>query len=96
MLVNRAATGDGAAARLLLERVVSPVKAVEAPVDLALPTDSLSNQGRALMDSVASGDLAPSQGAQLISALGTLAKVIETDELERRLSALEVVHARSQ
>ena len=93
MLVNRAASGDVGAARLLLERVVSPVKAVEEPVDLALPTDSLSNQGRALMGSVASGDLAPIQGAQLISALGTLAKVIETDELERRLTALEGRHA---
>ena len=33
--------------------------------------------------------IAPGQGAQLLTAIATLARVIEIDELERRLTALE-------
>lgn len=37
----------------------------------------------------ASRELAPGQAAQMIAALGTLAKIIEVDELAARITALE-------
>ena len=37
----------------------------------------------------ASGELAPGQAAQMIAAPGTLAKIIEVDELAARITALE-------
>ena len=55
----------------------------------------LTAQGRAVMSAVAAGTLAPGQGAQLLSAIGTLAKVTEIDELEARLTTLEARHAKS-
>ena len=81
--------GDVSAARLLLERVIPPIKATEEAVSLALPDGSLTEQGRAVIGAIASGDLAPSQGAALLASLGTLAKLTEADELERRIEALE-------
>lgn len=88
-----AKAGDVQAARLILERVLPPVKAIEQPQALALPADgSLTDQGRAVLGAVAAGDLAPGQGAQLLSAIGGLARVIEFDELERRIAALEGGH----
>ena len=58
-----------------------------------LPTSaSLTDQGRAVLAAVAAGELAPSQGAALIGALGTMAKIHEVDELERRIAALEGNH----
>jgi len=90
-LLQRALEGDVGAARLLLERAIPPLKAQELPQALALPDGTLTEQGRALLQAVANGELAPGQGAALIAALGQLARVAEIDELTRRLEALEGV-----
>ena len=89
VLVERALGGDVGAARLLLERVSPPLRAAEEALTLALPDGSLTEQGRAVLGAVAAGELAPGQGAALVGAIGTLARVAEVDELERRLTALE-------
>jgi len=91
-LVEQAKGGDAAAARLLLERVLPPVKATEQLVALTLPDGNLSDQGRAVLAAVASGDIAPGQAAQLLSGLGALAGIIKTDELTARIAALEEKH----
>ena len=91
-LMRQALEGDTSAARLLLERAVAPLKAVEQPQALALPDGSLTAQGRAVLRSVASGELAPSQGAALLAGIGTLARVAEIDELAARVAALEKKH----
>jgi hypothetical protein len=89
-LVTAAQGGDVQAARLILERVLPPVKATEQAIELDLPTDgTLTTTGRAVLSAVASGDLAPSQGAALLGAIGSLARVIEIDELDARLTKLE-------
>ena len=89
MLVERALAGDIGAAQLLLERTVAPLKASEEAAMLTLPGGTLTEQGRAVVATVASGELAPGQGAALLASLGTLAKLTEADELERRIVALE-------
>lgn len=88
-LKEQAKAGDTTAARLLLERVLPPLKALEQPVPLALPDGSLSDQGRAVLVAAGAGQLAPMQAAQLLAGLGALAKLIETDELAARVAALE-------
>ena len=93
VLLERAMAGDIGAARLLLERTVAPLKAAEQVAPLALPDGTLTEQGRAVIAAVASGELAPSQGAALLSSLGTLAKLTEADELARRIDALEALSA---
>ena len=82
--------GDVAAARLLIERVVPPLKAIEQAAPIALPTgDTLTSQGRAVLAAVASGALAPTQGATVLSALANLARLHEATELEQRIERLE-------
>lgn len=91
-VVNAAKGGDTQAARLILERVLPALKAVEPVQALTLPDGSLTDQGRAVLASVASGELAPGQGAQLMTAIGTLARVAEIDALAARVDALENKH----
>lgn len=91
-LLNQALNGDVAAARLLLERTIPPLRAVEQTQALSLPDGSLTDQGRAILASVAAAELAPSQGAALLGAIGTLARVAEIDELIARVAALESKH----
>lgn len=88
-MMARALDGDVGAARLLLERAVAPLKAAEQPHALSLPDGTLTEQGRAVLAAVAAGELAPGQGAQLLAAIGALARVSEIDELAARVAALE-------
>ncbi len=92
-LVAKALEGDVGAARLLLERTVAPLRAVEPAQALTLPDGTLTDQGRAVLKAVAAGELAPGQGASLLSAIGALARVAEIDELTARIEALETAHA---
>ena len=89
-LVMAAKGGDVQAARLILERILPPVKAIEQAVELQLPADgTLTAKAAAVLSAAAAGELAPTQAAQLITALGTLAKIIEIDELAARITSLE-------
>ena len=88
-LVEQALAGDTQAARLLLDRTIAPLKAMEQAQAIALPAGSLTEQGRAILAAVAAAELAPSQGAQLLSAIGSLARVAEIDDLAQRIEALE-------
>lgn len=88
-LVEQAKAGDAASARLLIERVLPPLRAVEMPAPMSLPQGSLTEKGDAVLAAVADGKIASDQGATLIAALGTLARVVESDDLKRRIEALE-------
>lgn len=91
-VIAKAREGDMQAARLLIERTLPPIRAAESAVALDLPPGTLTDQGRAILSAVAAGTLPPGQGAQLVAALASLARVAELDELERRLGALEAAH----
>ncbi len=88
-LMLQALEGDTGAARLLLERSIAPLKAMEQTTLITLPDSTLTDQGQAVLAAVAAGALAPSQGAALLGAIGMLARVTEVDELNKRITALE-------
>ena len=89
-MMTKALEGDVGAARLLLERAIAPLRVVEQAVELQLPDGgTLTAKASAVLSAAAAGDLAPGQAAQLIAALGTLAKIHEVDELAARITALE-------
>ena len=92
-LVTRAIQGDVLAAKILLEKALPPLRPVETPVQLPWPADAgLTEQAQHILQAVAGGILAPGQGAQLLSALGTLAHLREIDELANRIKVLESRH----
>lgn len=93
-LVTAAKAGDVQAARLILERVLPPVKPIEQCIELAMVGDSLTDKGKAVLGAISTGKLAPGQGSQLITAIGALVRVIELDDLERRISELESFNAK--
>lgn len=94
-LVAAAKGGDAQAAKLILERIFPAVKPVEQTQELDLPEGgTLTAQGRAVLSAVALGDLAPGQGAQLLAAIGSLARVTEIDELTQRIDKLEAANAK--
>ncbi|TCT20636.1 hypothetical protein [Thiobaca trueperi] len=67
------------------------LRPVDVPVVFPV-ADSLADVGRTVMQAVAQGRLTPSEGSTLMSGLSQLGKVIESDELARRIDALERGH----
>ena len=88
-LTERAKAGDIGAARLLLERAIPPLRPIEAPQALQIDGDSLSGQAKSIVSLAASGEVSLTQATQMVTALSTLAKLIEVDDLEDRIKSLE-------
>ena len=89
--IDLALAGDSVALRLVMERLVSPVR--ERPVNVALPrinaASDLIAAASALTDAVASGDITPGEAASLSTLVGNVSKAIETIELSERLAKIE-------
>ena len=88
-LLEQAMAGDVAAAKLLLERCLPPLRGVDEPVLVPGLEGSLSEQGQAVVSAAAQGRLTPSQAATLMTALGGQARLVELDELVKRIEKLE-------
>ena len=89
-LKAQALAGDAQAIRIILDRVLPALRPVELPAALALPEGgTLAEQAHAVVQAAAAGELAPGQAAQIITALGGVAKIVETTELVARIEALE-------
>ena len=90
----RALAGDMQAARIILDRLVPSLRPIEMPAVLTLPAGAtLAGQAQAVIDAAAAGELAPSQAAQIVTALGGVAKIIEATELLKRIEVLESLTA---
>ncbi len=65
------------------------MSSIDQPVRVPGVQGGPAEQGRAVIDAMAGGQLTPTQAATVMQALATLAGVIEKDELEKRIAALE-------
>ena len=86
---EQALAGDPQSIRILLDRVVPSLRPVELPAPINMPAGDLTQQAQAVIQAAADGDLAPGQATQLLQGLGALAKIIEIDDLAKRIEALE-------
>jgi hypothetical protein len=90
--IRLAKAGNQTALRLCLERLIPPRK--ERLVRLTLPEDistaeGVSNALAAVLRSAAQGKVTLSEATQLASLLEIRRKMIETQDLERRLGEIE-------
>lgn len=83
-----ALSGDMTACRILLDRVLPPLKATDTPAPVPIPAD-LTAASAAVLQALAQGLLTPDQGSAVASVLASLARVKEATELEARIAALE-------
>lgn len=90
-LQSAALTGDVQAARTLLERALPVYRATAEPVKVAgiHGAKTLTDKACVVLEAVADGRVPPDIGAQLVAAIGTVARVAEVDELLDRIEALE-------
>ncbi len=88
---EKAVAGDAQAARLLLDRVLPTLKAVDSPAPLALGnvTTDLGTTAAAVLGALVGGSLSPDQAGSVASVLSALARVQEVAELVARIERLE-------
>lgn len=90
-VIERAKSGDMAACRMIVDKVLPNTK--DRPITLHLPpiTD-LDGVGKAqakILQAVATGDITPNEGEKIASIVEARRRSIETIDLEARISRLE-------
>lgn len=88
--VELALAGDTTALKLCLDRLAPPLKPSAMPLQLDGPLpNSLTETARAFVSAAARGEIAPDLAAQMVSAVASVARVEELEQLKFRLEALE-------
>jgi hypothetical protein len=95
-LVEQAKNGDTAAAKILLDRCCPVLKPQAMAIHLPV-NGSLAEQGGEIIRATMTGQIPPDIGSQLITALANQGKLIELQELTKRLDKIEkqLTHAES-
>jgi polyhydroxyalkanoate synthesis regulator phasin len=90
-VVDLAKGGDMAALKLCLDRLCAPLRATDRLITIEgmESCKELSDKGDLILVRVATGDITPTEASSLMGAISSQAKIIEADELERRVSELE-------
>lgn len=92
-LATLAKGGDVAAARLLLDRAVPALRPESQPVEIpGLASGSLTERAEAAIAAAGRGEVPADLAAQLVAAVGALARITEVAELEQRIASLEAKH----
>lgn len=90
-LTAQALEGDTAAARLILDRALPPLRPESATVRIpGAQGASLADRAGAALVAIAAGELPPDVGAMILSAMASTVRVIEVADIARRLELLEV------
>tara|TARA_R100000935_G_scaffold49437_1_gene74752 strand:- start:85 stop:483 length:399 start_codon:yes stop_codon:yes gene_type:complete len=87
--VAMALAGDSQALKLCIDRAIPAYRPAAEPVRFEMQGDTLTERANSILTAVATGELDPQTGKALIDAIGSLVKVAEIDEIQRRLAQLE-------
>jgi hypothetical protein len=90
-LIARAEEGDTGACKILLDRVLPPLRPTEPAVPLVL--GDLAAATQRILEALETGIINLDQGAKLANIVGTLTRSAEAADFEARLRALEADHA---
>ena len=94
--VELALAGDTTALKLCLDRCMAPIRARDPEVIFEIQGQTLADQGRSVLAGLATGAITPAEAASLLAGLSNLGKLIELDEMDRRLRRLEDTVAYTQ
>ncbi len=90
--VSLALNGDTTALRICIDRLIPPIRAKDTPVSIGKLEGGLADQGRVVLDAVSSGRITPDEAGGLMQVISAQARIVEVDEIEKRVAALEQAH----
>lgn len=86
--IDMAMEGNEPMLRLLLDRML-PAKPKDDPIDINIATGSQMSKANKILELVSSGDITPTVAKCLMDTLATESKLIEFEELEKRVKEIE-------
>jgi hypothetical protein len=90
VVLEAAKAGDMQAAKMVLDRLVPPLKSASPPVTISMPANpTIHDTALAILMETIAGHLAPETAATLIAAAGNLSRITELEELRIRLESIE-------
>jgi hypothetical protein len=92
-VINAAIDGDMQACKMLLDRITPSLKPQAMAISLPVKS-TLAEQGSEIIKATMAGQIPPDIGGQLITALANQSKIVEIDDLTRRLEVLEAKNER--
>lgn len=82
--------GDATALKACLDRILPTLKAVDTPVEVDLSgINTVKDAVDKIITDAAAGDISPDESNALIAAFASAARIAESDEIIKRLDALE-------
>lgn len=92
-VATQAAEGDLQAAAMIADRLYPKLKPTSEPLTLSEPLDGTPAEvARSIMRMAGAGELTTDQARELLAALADVCKIVETSELEERITKLEAIH----
>jgi len=88
-LIENAKAGDSMAMRVIIDRILPAHKSQLPTVDIDIPDGSPLDRANAVLGAAIRGEISPDQAQAIISIQSDIAKLRESEELEKRLVALE-------
>ena len=88
-VVEKALEGDTTALRLCLDRLIPPYRAGNISVVLDEIEGTLTEKGEKIISAMGSGEITPSDTASMLSALAAQSRIVEVDDIAKRVSELE-------
>ncbi len=89
VVIDLAKSGDPQALSLVFSRTCPPIKAVQEPIKIGLTGDTLTAKAEGILDAVSNGNLSVNDGKELLNSLAAVSKIVEIDDLTKRIQALE-------
>ncbi len=94
-MIRLAKSGDTTAAKILLDRVIAPMRSGDTFVNMPLE-GSLTQDARNVLQAIGSSQITAGQGQALLGGIASLARIVEIDELLERVEKLEAINAPSK
>ncbi len=73
----------------LLDKCLPNLRPVDSPVQIQNVGETITDQGATILRAMAAGEITPSEATSLMQAISAQIRVVEADELEKRIKALE-------
>lgn len=90
VIVGRALAGDMFAAKLVMDRVLAPLRETAAPITVELPPNSGPYpMADAVLRAALAGTISPDTATQLVGVASQLSRIAEVEAFKARLDALE-------
>ena len=87
--IDLALDGDTTCLKMCIDRLVSPFRAKDATITLDDITGTLTEKGEKIITAMSNGEVTPADTSSMLSALAAQSRIIEIEELEKRISDLE-------